>query len=155
MAKIKNTKQNNKLQRWWNSFYNCHTWVRHQSVLCLCRSKSVLISQDLHSNMTWQEIKLISVVFSKWKPLPFTPTKRRTQRGRSDAEKNHDTTEADLTLFPPVSLTGSPCWSPPRLPHSTPGQTNPRIRGCGGEVGVCLRECQVRCFCSAPTTSSS
>lgn len=48
--------------------------------------------------------------------------------------------QADLTLFPPVSLPGSPCWSAPRLPHSTPGQTNPRIRGCGGEVCVCVSD---------------
>lgn len=46
--------------------------------------------------------------------------------------------EADLTPFPPASLLGSPCWSAPPLPHSTPGQTNPRVRGCGGR-GVCAR----------------
>lgn len=46
--------------------------------------------------------------------------------------------EADLTPFPPASLLGSPCWSAPQLPHSTPEQTNPRVRGCGGR-GVCVR----------------
>lgn len=42
----------------------------------------------------------------------------------------------DLTPFPPVSLPGSPCCSAPRLPRSTPGKTNPRIRDCRGEVCV-------------------
>lgn len=71
-------------------------------------------------------------------PLTSGETDRQTQRGRSDAEAHYGTTEADLTLFPPVSPPGSPCWSAPRLPLSTPGRTGPRIRGCGGDVCACV-----------------
>lgn len=101
---------------------------------------------------------LISTVFHTCMSLLFTSiaTDRLTQRGISDAEAKHSTTEADLTLFPPVSPPGSPCWFAPRLPLSTPGRTNPRIRGCRGEVyvWVCVCECRGCCLCPAPTTSA-
>lgn len=109
----------------------------------------------------WHDRRLAHMYcISKCTTLPFksTETDRLRQRGISDVQANHDTTEADLILFPPVSPAGSPCWSAPRLPLSTPGRTNPRIRGCGGVVCVCVcvsDECRGCCLRSAPTTSAS